>query len=46
MTLSVTAAAAEKLDYVPATGTLSALWLLLVLPAADADTPAQEGATR
>src|SRR5689334_4328383 len=28
--------AAEKVDYVPATGTLSALWLLLALPAAGA----------
>jgi NADH-quinone oxidoreductase subunit L len=32
----VTILAAETVDYVPATGTLSALWVLLVLPAAGA----------
>ncbi|MDP9182475.1 MAG: NADH-quinone oxidoreductase subunit L [Actinomycetota bacterium] len=37
MTLrSVAEVAAEKVDYVPATGTLSAVWLLLALPAAGA----------
>jgi NADH-quinone oxidoreductase subunit L len=34
--LSTTAAAAEELHYVPASGTLSAVWLLLALPAAGA----------